>query len=155
MFERVIDIIKANQIDEVYYTGCFDGEENDFIVNANYVYFEMGSKYICCEAVESYSKLKIYTTSSIIYNNHVEDWVDGKIKVSEMVFINPLSNQRKIKKASFINLQKEKSTFFVIFCVSNLMMRILFLLIQAFWELRLEDVGKKNFGRIIIFKGNH
>lgn len=64
MFNEIISVLKGNAIEEIYFTGCFDGEDNDFVINSNYIYFELGSQYICFEAIESYSKLKIYITLS-------------------------------------------------------------------------------------------
>jgi hypothetical protein len=107
MIDKIIKILEKNKIEEILFTGCFDEEDKDFIINKNYLFFETESKYICFEAIEGYSKLKIYLTTSIEYNNQVEDLIDGAVKVGDLVFVNPLSSNRKTSTVTFINLQNE------------------------------------------------
>ena len=72
------------------------------------MYFQFGNNYIEVEAIESYSKLKITITNYISYKNFVEDEVDGKIKISEFVLLNPLAENRGIKEISFCNLENRE-----------------------------------------------
>lgn len=108
MLNKLINILKKNQVEDIYVTGCFDSEDNEFIVNSNYLYFEIDSKFICFEAVESEFKIKIYITPSILYHNEVENWIDGKARVSKFAFINPLLENRKTITLSLIDLEKEE-----------------------------------------------
>ena len=59
-------ILNENIIEKICYTGCFDEEDKEFIINGNYLYFKLGEKFICFEATESYSQLKISVENSII-----------------------------------------------------------------------------------------
>lgn len=108
MINNLIDILKSNQLEEIYLVGILDNDDKEFIVNKNYVYFQFGNNYIEVEAIESYSKLKITITNYISYKNFVEDEVDGKIKISEFVLLNPLAENRGIKEISFCNLENRE-----------------------------------------------
>ena len=108
MINNLIDILKSNQLEEIYLVGILDNDDKEFIVNKNYVYFQFGNNYIEVEAIESYSKLKITITNYISYKNFLEDEVDGKIKISEFVLLNPLAENRGIKEISFCNLENRE-----------------------------------------------
>lgn len=105
MINNLINILKSNQLEEIYLGGILDNDDKEFIVNKNFVYFQFGNSYIEVEAIESYSKLKISITNCISYKNFVEDEVDGKIKISEFVLLNPLAENRGVKEISFCNLE--------------------------------------------------
>ena len=109
MFAEFLKNLSNNNLEEIYYTGCFDLEDRDFIMNTNYLFLKIGIHYINFEACETYSKLKITLSETINYKNEVEDWIDGKIKVSELVFVDSLIDSRAFKKVSFVNLQKSES----------------------------------------------
>ena len=108
--EEIINILSENSISKIYYTGCFDEDDKDFIINGNCLYFQLGEKFICFEAIESYSKLDITTTSSIIYRNDIEDLIDGKVEISNFIFENSLLDSKKVKEISFYNLTEKENS---------------------------------------------
>ncbi|WP_310602849.1 hypothetical protein [Anaerosporobacter sp.] len=105
MINSLRNILKINQLDEMYLVGIFDKEDKEFIVNSNYLYIQLGDKFIELEAIESYSKLKLSITDCICYKNYIEDEIDGKIKISEVVLLNPLEENRKVEEVFFCNLE--------------------------------------------------
>ena len=117
----IIKILKENKIENIYYTGCFDMEDQDFIINSNYVYFKLGENFICFEAIESYSKLEISITDSIIYRNDIEDFIDGKVEISDLILKSILTDNKVVQEITFYNLfEKENSIITdVLACVIN------------------------------------
>lgn len=105
MINNLIHILKRNILEEIYLVGILDYYDKEFIINKNFVYFQFGKSYIELEAIESYSKLKISITNCISYKNFVEDEIDGRIKISELVLLDPLAENRGVKEISFCNLE--------------------------------------------------
>lgn len=162
MFTKIIEVLENNNLEEIYYTGSFDVEDQDFIVNTNYLFLEFGTQFIYFEAIECYSKLKIFLSDTITYQNDIEDCIDGKIKVSELIFTNSLIESRKLRSISFVNLQKEESYIIsdvVLFEFCNndvLFIDPSFLGIKiggkeqkAFWEDNLDSNLKVNVEKIV------
>ena len=109
--EKIIKIFKDNYLEEIYQIGWFDPDDKDFTINGSYVYFQLGNKYLCFKAVESYSKLEISITNSVIYRESAEDLIDGHIMISDFIFKNPMesSEERRILEVTFYNPEEYKN----------------------------------------------
>ncbi|MBS6600762.1 MAG: hypothetical protein ACLR02_05655 [Clostridium sp.] len=95
MINKIIKIFKESELDDIYLIGIFDDDSREFIVNNNFIYLEI-------EAIESYSKLKIEIKKSIPEKNFFKDVVDSTIRISEFIFINPLSKRKKFESVYLI-----------------------------------------------------
>lgn len=109
MINKIIKIFKESKLDDIYLIGIFDDDSREFIVNNNFIYLEIGEYFLEIEAIESYSKLKIEIKKSISEKNFFEDVVDSTIRISEFIFINPLSKRKKIESVYFYNLDNRKN----------------------------------------------
>lgn len=102
MINKIIKIFKESELDDIYLIGIFDDDSREFIVNNNFIYLEIGEYFLEIEAIESYSKLKIEIKKSIPEKNFFKDVVDSTIRISEFIFINPLSKRKKFESVYLI-----------------------------------------------------
>jgi len=106
LINKIKDIV-YNNIEDIYLIGLLDLDDKEFITNNNYVFFEFTKGFIEIEAIEGYGKLKMSITDSIETKNWVDDVIEGKARISDFVFTNPLSANKRIKAITFYNLHIE------------------------------------------------
>ena len=103
MINKVKELI-SNNIEDIYLIGLLGLEDKEFIVNNNYVFVEFTNGFIELEAIEGYGKLRIRITDSIETKKWVNDVTEGKVRISNIIFTNPISANKRIKTITFYDL---------------------------------------------------
>ena len=108
MIDEIKKILKEN-LEEIYLIGLWDEDDDEFIINNNYVYLKFLNKYIEIEAVDSYGRLKLKKCDEIEKKCDVDDMKEGKIKIRNIVLLNPMFSYNKIRNISFCNMEETNS----------------------------------------------
>ena len=111
MIEYLKEIVKDNNIEDIYLTGFVDIEDGiaQFHHDLRFIYFEINSKYIEFEAINQFSKLKIKIVDSVEHNFEIdEDMVKVKSSVSEIILNDTMANGNDIDNIVFYNLEEQE-----------------------------------------------
>lgn len=111
MIEYLKEIVKNNNIEDIYLTGFVDIEDGiaQFYHDLRFVYFEINSKYIEFESINQLSKLRLKIVDSVKYNFEVdEDMMSAKSSVSEIILRDTMANGNDIDNIIFYNLDKQE-----------------------------------------------
>lgn len=105
--KEILDIIEKNFIDEIYLTGFVDTDDagvTEFTALMRYLFFDFGGQLLKIESVWQYSKLSISKAVSVLLEIDLEDVIPAKSRISNIIFDNPLIDN-KVAKIELFNLQ--------------------------------------------------
>lgn len=111
MIEYLKEIVKDNNIEDIYLTGFVDIEDGiaQFHHDLRFIYFEINSKYIEFESINQFSKLKIKIVDSVEHNFEIdEDMIKAKSSVSEIILNDTMANGNDIDNIVFYNLEEQE-----------------------------------------------
>ncbi|ACZ07328.1 Uncharacterised protein [Sebaldella termitidis] len=94
--EKIMEILSTDTLENLYFSGDFDENIREFIINKKKLYLEFSKNIICVNSDENILKL------SIVLNNKFEN--QPRVKINEIVFINSLIEERKVVEVTFDNL---------------------------------------------------
>ncbi|WP_426449617.1 hypothetical protein ACP26L_31850 [Paenibacillus sp. S-38] len=106
---QIKNIIQNNYFDNIYLTGFVDSEENglaEFVASMNYLFLEFGDELIKIEAIEQYSKISLAVVNDIQIAVDLEDVTPAKSKVSNVIFNNPLLDN-KVSEIVLFNMKED------------------------------------------------
>jgi len=115
MINQIKDICETNSISGIYLVGfasITDGY-GEFISDKKYLYFEFGDyviKISKLDHINQLSKLRVIIVESVKYDCDFEDVVPCKSRIDEVIFKNPLVDN-KVAKISCFNFEKNDSEF--------------------------------------------
>lgn len=111
MLRDLKEILKNNNIEDIYLTGFVDIEEGiaQFYHDLRFIYFEVNSKYIEFESINQFSRLKIKIVNSVEHNFEIdEDMIKAKSSVREIILNDTMANGNDIKNIVFYNLEEQE-----------------------------------------------
>lgn len=115
MLDQVKNIIKNNSLEGVYLTGYVDCEEDgiaQFYADMRFLYLEFGDvilEFGKFDPANQSSKLRIMIVNSIKHHFDLEDVKPGRSKINDVIFKNPLANNR-IAKIYFYNYEEREDS---------------------------------------------
>jgi hypothetical protein len=107
MLYRLKKLINENNFNDIYFVGVIDDSEEikGMVKDTNFLYLELGDSYVRIEAIEGYGKLSVKIFDELNYESSCDEPI-GKVKVGDVVFINPLATNRIIS-IGFVNLEEQ------------------------------------------------
>ena len=96
MKEEIFNILKKDLLENMYFTGDFDRDNEEFIISKESLYLEFSGNIVNVFIDKNSLKLNVKIS------NKLEE--ETKIKISEMVFTNSLIEERNIKEVVFYGL---------------------------------------------------
>lgn len=117
MLQDVLKIVSNNTFDSIYLTGFVDNEDGgvaQFYPDMHFIYFEFGNKLLeiyKCDVLNQPSQLRIMVVDALRHDIDLEDVTYGTSKINDIIFINPLANN-KIKKMYYFNYRADKGVMF-------------------------------------------
>ena len=94
--EKIMEILSTDTLENLYFSGDFDENIREFIINKKKLYLEFSKNIICVNSDGNILKL------SIVLDNKFEN--QPRVKINEIVFINSLIEERKVVEVTFDNL---------------------------------------------------
>jgi hypothetical protein len=107
VLDQVKNVIGNNSLESIYLTGFIDHEDDgvyQFYSDMRFLYFEFGDKMVefyKFEPINQLSKLRIMIVDSVRYEFDLEDVMPGRSKINEVIFKNPLADNRVAKMYCF------------------------------------------------------
>ena len=150
MIDSIKKIFKEN-LEEIYLIGLWDNDDDEFIINNNYVYLKFLNKFIEIEAVDSYGRLKLKICDEIGKKCDIDDMKEGKIKITNIVLLNPIFSYNKIKNISFCNIEETNSYILTDIIQIELLDKQLIFLDPGFLGINIGGIEQKEFWK----KNNH
>jgi hypothetical protein len=114
MLDEIKNVISNNSFDSIYLTGFLDNEDDgvtQFYPDMRFIYFEFGDKIVefyKFEPINQSSRLRIMIVDSVRHEFDLEDVMPGRIKISEVIFKNPLADN-KVSKMHCFNFEENDS----------------------------------------------
>jgi hypothetical protein len=144
LIDSIKKILKEN-LEEIYLIGLWDKDDEEFIINNNYVYLKFLNKFVEIEAIDSYGRLKLKICDEIEKKCDVDDMKEGKIKISNIVLLNPLFDYNKIKNISFCNIEVTNSYILTDILQIELLNEQLLFLDPEFLGINIGGIEQKEF----------
>lgn len=107
MLGEIKNVISNNSLYNIYLTGFVDNEDDgvaQFYPDMRFLYLEFGDKMVefyKFEPINQSSRLRIMIVNSIRHEFDLEDVVPGRTKINEVIFKNPLADNRVTKMYCF------------------------------------------------------
>lgn len=113
MINQIKNILETNSISSIYLVGFVSIEDGvaEFIPDLRYLYFKFGDNMVeisKVEPIDQLSKLRIIIVESVKYDCDFEDVVSCKSRIDEVIFKDPLVDN-KVAKMSCFNFEENDS----------------------------------------------